>query len=163
MVTVPGSTGVGVAFAAEVAISFVLMFAILLCSNTPRVAPFTGLVAGLLVALYITLEGPLSGMSMNPARTFASAVLSGRWTGIWVYFTAPLLGMLAASDVYVRLRGAFRVRCAKLHHDDTYHCIFCEFQAAQRLQDHLRVRVDSGRTPGQSTAPANINIDPRIS
>jgi aquaporin Z len=130
--TLPGSQGVFVAFVAEAGITFVLMFTVLTLNNLPRLAPYTGLAVGSLVALYITLEEPLSGMSMNPARTLASAVAGGQWTGIWIYFTAPLLGMLAAAEAYVRLRGAAKVRCAKLHHDSAYPCIFCEFQAGKR-------------------------------
>jgi len=50
-----------------------------------------------LVATYIILESPLSGMSMNPARSFGSAVAARLWTGLWIYFTAPPLGMLLAA------------------------------------------------------------------
>ena len=70
--TLPGLRGVGVAFAAEAVISFLLMTVVLNASNSARLASLTGVFAGVLVALYISLEAPLSGMSMNPARTFAS-------------------------------------------------------------------------------------------
>jgi len=131
VVTVPGEFGVGVAFLAEVGITFVLMMTVLVVSNTPRLARYTGLFAGTLVFLYITFESPVSGMSMNPARSFASAFLSDNWRGWWVYFTAPLLGMSLAAGLYVRLRAPTGVRCAKLHHDNPYRCIFCESQAEQ--------------------------------
>jgi aquaporin Z len=121
------------------------MFTVLTVNNVPRLAPYTGLAVGSLVALYITLEEPLSGMSMNPARTFASAVAGGQWAGIWVYFTAPPLGMLAAAQAYVRLRGTMRVRCAKYHHDDAYRCIFCEFQAGKRNLEQV-VEKHTGAT-----------------
>ena len=49
--------------------------------------------AGCLVATFITFESPLSGMSMNPARTFASALPSGIWAGFWVYLIAPPLAV----------------------------------------------------------------------
>lgn len=123
-VTVPGTAGSLAAFAAEVVISFVQMTAVLVLSNG-RHARLTGVVAGLLVALWITFEAPLSGMSMNPARTLASALAAGEWHDLWVYLTAPLLGMLAAAEVYVRRHGVQRVYCAKLrHHDGTLACIF---------------------------------------
>src|SRR5215831_15102448 len=93
-VTVPGRSGVGVAFVAEVLISFLQMSLVLRLSNTPRLARFTGLCAGAMVAMYISLEAPYSGMSMNPARTLASALPAQIWTAVWVYFTAPPLGML---------------------------------------------------------------------
>ena len=82
IVTIPGAPGVGVAFLAETVISFGLMFAVLAVSNTPRLARFTGLCAGLLVLTYITFEAPLSGMSMNPARTLGSAIAAQVWTAL---------------------------------------------------------------------------------
>jgi aquaporin Z len=124
-VTVPGPRGPGVAFAAETVISFGLMTVVLVVSNTPRLARLTGVFAALLVALWISVEAPLSGMSMNPARTLGSAVPAGQWTALWVYFTAPPLGMLLAAEVYVRARGARAVFCAKLHHQNPTRCIFC--------------------------------------
>lgn len=72
-------------------------------SNAKRIARPTGLFAGMLVALYITFEVPLSGMSMNPARTLGSAVIAQSWMALWIYFTAPPLGMLLATELYVRI------------------------------------------------------------
>ena len=95
--TTPGPAGAIIAFVAEVVISFGLMLVVLLVSNHARLSRFTGVFAGCLVALYITIEAPLSGMSMNPARTFSSAVSGHVWTALWVYFSAPLLGMLSAA------------------------------------------------------------------
>jgi len=81
----------------QVIISFGLMLMVLFTSNNQKLAP---LFAGILVATYITLEAPLSGTSMNPARTLPFPS-SGRQSG----FTSQLLlGMLLA-EVYVRLRG----------------------------------------------------------
>src|SRR5437867_11536185 len=121
--TLPGMQGVIVAFIAEFVIAFVLMSVVLRVSNTPHLARYTGLFAGALVATYITLEAPLSGMSMNPARTFGSAVPAETWQAFWIYLTAPLTGMLLAAEVYVH--GARRpVMCAKLQHDGAQRCIF---------------------------------------
>jgi aquaporin Z len=78
-----------------------------------------------LVAAYITFEAPISGMSMNPARSFASAVPAHHWTDLWIYFTAPIIGMLSAADLYVRRNGAVSIGCAKLHHENSKRCIFC--------------------------------------
>ena len=124
--TLPGAPGVGVAFAAEFAISFVLMTTILVVSNTPRLARYTPFFAATLVASYITFEAPLSGMSMNPARTFGSAFIGNIWTSLWIYFTAPVLAMLCAAQVYRRAGRV--VYCAKLHHHNGARCIFnCAF------------------------------------
>jgi aquaporin Z len=122
--TIPGEGGAVRAFLAEAAISFVLMSVVLAVSNVPRWNRFTPLAAGACVALFIAVEAPLSGMSMNPARTFGSAVLAMRWDSIWIYLVAPPLGMLAAAEARVRLRGLPSVLCAKLQHENDERCIF---------------------------------------
>ncbi|HET7207282.1 MAG TPA: aquaporin [Terriglobales bacterium] len=121
--TVPGPQGSGVAFIAEAIISFGLMTMVLNVTNS-SLARYTGLFAGLLVMTYISFEAPLSGMSMNPARSFASALPLRLWDALWVYFTAPPIGMLAAGELYAGLRGARSVICAKLHHQNDRRCIF---------------------------------------
>ena len=125
VVTVPGPAGAGTAFVAETLIAAGMMLMVLFVTNTPRLARFTGLFAGLLVFLYITFEAPLSGMSLNPARTVASALPSGIWTAGWVYFAAPLLGMLGAARLHAFLRHPARPACPKLHHGTTQRCLFC--------------------------------------
>jgi aquaporin Z len=129
-VTVPGPAGPGVAFAAEVVISFILMTVVLAVSSHPRLGRLTGVCAGLLVATFISLEAPLSGMSMNPARTIGSAVWAHDWTALWIYLTAPLLGMLGAAQLHLRRRGRQPDACAKLHHQNEKRCIFCEYRMA---------------------------------
>lgn len=125
-VTVPGRHGVRTAFAAEFLISFLLFSVVLIVSNQKSLTHCTPVFVGALVTLYITFEAPLSGMSMNPARTLGSAVISNVWTALWIYFTAPPLGMLLAAEVFVRLRG--QALCAKLHHSNLKRCIFrCAF------------------------------------
>jgi aquaporin Z len=133
-VTRPGAKGVLVAFVAEAVISGILMTVVLTVSNHARWASFTGLCAGLLVATFITFEAPLSGMSMNPARTAGSGLWAHDWTAWWVYFTAPLIGMLLAAEIYVRREGASGIVCAKLHHQNSKRCIFCEYSKASRQQ-----------------------------
>ncbi len=130
--TRPGEAGLLVAFVAEFGISFILMSVVLRISNTAQLARYTPLFAGALVAIYITLEAPISGMSMNPARTFGSAAAAQLWTSLWIYFTAPPLGMLTAAEVYRWQKGAHAVLCAKLHHHNNKRCIFhCGYEAVQ--------------------------------
>jgi aquaporin Z len=130
--TVPGPGGPGVAFVAELLISFLLMTVVLTVSNRPRLNRFTGLCAGSLVASYIVFEAPLSGMSMNAARTVGSAVYAQAWMALWVYFTAPVLGMLSAAQLYVSVRGVQKIYCAKLHHHNAQRCIFrCDYARAR--------------------------------
>jgi aquaporin Z len=125
VVTLPGKDGPLVALLAEFAIAFGLMSAVLYFSNHHRLDRYTGLFAGLLVATYITLEAPFSGMSMNPARTFGSGFSAELWTGFWIYVTAPPLGMLAAAELYLWRKGRKSVKCCKLHHNNDKRCIFC--------------------------------------
>lgn len=125
IVTTPGARGTLVAALAEFTISAGMMTMILYTSNHRSFARYTGVFAGTLVALYITFEAPFSGMSMNPARTFGSALPAGVWTGFGIYILAPLAGMLAAAQVYLWLAGKHRVSCAKLHHNNSQRCIFC--------------------------------------
>jgi aquaporin Z len=99
------------------------MSVVLAVSDRPRLAPLTGICAGALVAAYITFESPISGMSMNPARSFASAVTADLWTAFWIYLTAPAIGMLFAAELRLRLSPR-PVRCAKLHHANSRRCIF---------------------------------------
>ena len=115
--TAPGVFGHAAAFAGEALISFVMMLVVLTASNQRRVAPFTGVIVAMLIATFIALEAPLSGMSMNPARSLGPDVVGDMWRGLWIYFVAPPLGMLAAAETFVRVRGRLAVRCAKLHHD----------------------------------------------
>ena len=126
--TLPGPGGAGVAFAAELAISLGLMLSVLTLAASARFARFTGLAAGCLVATYITFESPLSGMSMNPARSFASAAPGMQWQHFWIYVTAPLLGMLAAAQLFLALGGVRHALCAKLLHPLGVRCIHCGYE-----------------------------------
>jgi aquaporin Z len=127
VVTVP-THGAVIAFAAEAGISFLMMTTVLRVANSAQYMRYTGLCAGVLVALFISFEAPYSGMSMNPARTFASAFPAGHWTGFWIYVLAPVLAMQAAVALHLKLRGAGSVKCAKLLHTADQRCIHCGYQ-----------------------------------
>jgi aquaporin Z len=81
-------------FALEVLLSFFLMFVII---NVSVGAKEKGVIAGVaiggMVALGALFGGPISGASMNPARSFGPAVVSGNLSALWVYLLAPLAGM----------------------------------------------------------------------
>ena len=123
--TLPGKAGPATAFLAEFLISFLMMETILLVNNT-RLARYTGLLAGALISLFITFEAPYSGMSMNPARTLSSALPARLWSGFWVYFLAPVVGMLLAADVNRLIQRRKTIFCAKLNHQTARRCIFCD-------------------------------------
>jgi aquaporin Z len=140
--TLPGQAGIAAAFGAEVLISMLLMTMVLVTASHSRLARYTGLFAGILVAVYITIEAPISGMSMNPARTFGSAFVARDWTGIWIYFTAPLIGMLSAAQLYIVVQGRRRVPCAKMRHVAWEPCIFCEYtDNREQIRKRQRKRV----------------------
>ncbi len=130
--TVPGPGGWGPAFLGELVISFGLMLTVLTVASHPRLTRLTGCFAATLVALYITFEAPISGMSMNPARTVGSAIPAMVWDAWWIYFTAPPLGMLLASELHRRFLAAGRAHCAKMDHDPAVQCIFCEYHGGVR-------------------------------
>jgi len=119
--TRPGPAGALAAFAAEAGISFLLMTVVLAVSASRRAA-WTGVCAGALVAVYITLEAPVSGMSKNPARSLGSALAAGELGALWIYLLAPPLGMFAAAGA-MRRRAARA--CATLRHASDVPCIFC--------------------------------------
>jgi aquaporin Z len=116
VITAPGSSGALVAWLAEFAIALVMMSAVLSLNRRPPLAPYTGVFAAALVALFITFEAPLSGMSLNPARSFASAIVAGSWQGFWIYLTAPVLGMLAGVELQRALFERHHDLCGKLQH-----------------------------------------------
>jgi aquaporin Z len=123
-VTAPGVYGAAVAFGAELAISFILMITVLLVTNHKRLARYTPYFVGSLYAVNITFETPLSGMSMNPARTFGPAAYGGYWNALWIYFIGPTVGMLAAGEVFLWARHGAPPYCAKLDHANDKRCIF---------------------------------------
>ena len=132
-VTVPGTYGTAVAFAAELTISLILMIAVLFTTNHKKLAPHTAYFVGALIAMYFTFEAPLPGMSTNPARTLGSALHANYWHALWIYFIAPPMGMLAAGELFLRVRGGAAPYCAKLHHANNERRIFHHAQHEVRL------------------------------
>ena len=127
-VTVPGPFGTAAAFFAELFMAAVLMGVVLWTSNRPRLAPHTSYFVGILISLYILFFAPVSGFSINPARTTGSAVFAHVWTACWLYFLAPMLGMMISAEIYIRTQGEDRILCAKLHPDPKYPCPFlCQY------------------------------------
>lgn len=122
--TSPREGEIAFAWLAEFFMSAGMMLLLLLASNSSRYGRFTGWFAGALLALLIFIEAPLSGMSINPARTLASAVPAHFWNFLWLYFTAPPLGMLLAAQFFLWHKG-HHAGCAKLHHHNEKRCIFC--------------------------------------
>jgi aquaporin Z len=72
--------------------------------------------------LNIIIEAPLSGMSMNPARSLGPAVVAGDFSALWLYLVVPPLGMQLAAALH---RALATTGCAKLHHSSSVRCLFC--------------------------------------
>ncbi|HEU5219983.1 MAG TPA: MIP family channel protein [Gemmatimonadales bacterium] len=98
------NVGTGRSFLVEWLFSFVLMLVIMAVATDSRVADgFAGLAVGLTVG-FCALLGALTGASMNPARSLGPAIAGGGWSAHWIYWLAPITGMLAAAWTYDRLR-----------------------------------------------------------
>jgi aquaporin Z len=138
--TVPGDgySAAG-AFAAEILITFLLVFTIFVCVNKPRIAPRTGIIAGALVALLVMIEAPVSGTSLNPARTLGPALLAPTYTALWAYFAGPVIGGFLAVAAY-RGQWGSRTVCAKLYHTEKYACPFdtCNYRLVKRGEVVMR-------------------------
>jgi aquaporin Z len=101
------AVGVGGSFLVEWLLSFVLMLVVMAVATDQRVASgFAGIAVGLTVGFCAMTGGPLTGASMNPARSLGPAVAGGSWDAHWIYWLAPVTGMLAAARVYEFLRPA---------------------------------------------------------
>ena len=130
LVTMPAG-GLLAAFVAEVLVAFLLMTTVLTLSNSGKHAAYTGICAAALMMISFPFVAPISGASINPARSFGSAIVAWNWHALWLYLTAPALGMLAGAETFRKTRGASSVICAKLQHDNHYPCIFrCGYAAA---------------------------------
>jgi MIP family channel proteins len=96
---------IAAAFGVEWLLSFALMFVIMAVATDERVADgFAAIGVGLTVGFCALVGGPLTGASMNPARSLGPALAGGFWHGHWLYWVAPATGMLAAARAYDFLR-----------------------------------------------------------
>ena len=84
-------------FFLEVVLTWILMLVVLRISTGAREKGITaGIAVGAVIGLEALFAGPICGASMNPARSLAPAIVSGNWSHLWIYLTAPLLGALLA-------------------------------------------------------------------
>jgi len=99
MVGIPAAAGV------EAVLTFILMLVVLAVATDARVArPAAGLAVGLTVAMDALMGGPLTGASLNPARSFGPALAADVWTEHWVYWAGPIAGAALAVPTYAYLR-----------------------------------------------------------
>jgi len=119
--TTPGAWGWTAAFFAELGITLSMMLLVLEATSSERFRRYTGLLAGTWLALLILFESPISGTSLNPARSTGSAVIALEWNHLLLYFLAPPLGAQLAIFAFRRRDRSRQVPCAKLHHHPPDH------------------------------------------
>jgi aquaporin Z len=152
-VTKPGPWGPIAALIAEAAMTFLLVALVLRMVADPRLRRYTGIAAGVLVALLVTVGAPISGTSLNPARSLGPALVAGVYGDLWVYLVAPLAGALVAASFTTRLSHR-PIPCAKLHHTDEFVCHFldCAYQTLRVTAS--RTDPDDGPAAEPQEAPA---------
>jgi aquaporin NIP len=102
--TVP-SVGVGTALVYEVVLTALLMFVIVaVATDTRAVGAAAAIAIGGTVGLDALFGGPVTGASMNPARSFGPALAAGEWTDFWVYVVGPALGAALGALAYQFVR-----------------------------------------------------------
>ena len=93
------------ALGAETSFSGVFMLLLLRALHSARFKDRVGVLAGIMLAVFIVAEAPVSGMSLNPARSMGTAVAAGLAPALWVYFAGPLLAMWGTAALFGRYRG----------------------------------------------------------
>jgi aquaporin NIP len=103
--TVP-TVAVGRAFLYELLLTAILMFVIMaVATDTRAVDSAAALAIGGTIALDALFGGPVTGASMNPARSFGPALVSGEWRDFWVYVAGPVTGSALGAFAYQLIRG----------------------------------------------------------
>lgn len=104
--TVP-TVAVGSAFLYEAILTAFLMFVIMaVATDTRAVGAAAAIAIGGVIGLDALFGGPVTGASMNPARSFGPALVSGTWTDFWIYVAGPVIGAAAGAFAYQLVRGA---------------------------------------------------------
>ncbi len=97
------------AFFIESSMTFLLMLIILVFSQNKKLRSFTSLAVGFIVFIEAYLAGPITGASMNPARSVGPALASGNISHLWLYISAPITGGLLASVFWLFLKRDNRI------------------------------------------------------
>lgn len=106
--TIP-SVGLGSALAYEAVLTAFLMFVIMaVATDTRAVGAAAAIAIGGTIGLDALFGGPVTGASMNPARSLGPALVGGTWTDFWIYVAGPLLGAAAGALAYQLVRGDSR-------------------------------------------------------
>jgi aquaporin Z len=150
-VTVPGAgLPLWLVFLAEVSMTFLLVILIFHFVSSHRLMRWTPLMVWLLVALMVWLESPISGTSLNPARSIGPALVSGTWHDQWIYLFAPVIGALLAVGAFRLLTSGERdVLTGKLFHATHYRSVFMHVRMPAMPADG-KLRQKEGRRKARS-------------
>ena len=92
-------------FILELLLTFILMFVVLrVATGSKEQGLFAGAAIGSIVLVEAMFAGPISGASMNPARSLAPAIISGHTEHLWIYLSAPVIGALLAVTIHQFLK-----------------------------------------------------------
>jgi aquaporin Z len=106
--TFPAGTAMQ-SLAREAVLTALLMFVILCVSTGPKeMGVIAGIAVGGVIGLEAMFAGPISGASMNPARSLAPAVVSGQLTFVWIYLLAPIVGAAVSVPLWRLTRGSLK-------------------------------------------------------
>jgi MIP family channel proteins len=104
--THPDHVSAWAALVVEAGLTAVLMIVILaVATDTRAVGSLAALAVGATIGLEALVMGPITGASMNPARSFAPALVSADWSDLWIYLIGPPVGALIGAGIYEALRG----------------------------------------------------------
>ncbi len=101
-VTLPSDGNISRAFILETVMTFTLVYIVLTTAATAsnKIAPLAGLAIGLTLGFNVIFGGSISGGSLNPARSFGPALISGNFSYNWIYWIAPVIGSLIAAGIH---------------------------------------------------------------
>src|SRR5205823_3833559 len=135
--TVPGAgSPLWLVFLAEMSLTFLLVLSIFLFVSSHRLMRWTPLMVWILVAMMVWLEAPISGTSLNPARSFGPALVSWFWQDHWLYWVAPPLGALLAVGAFRLLpMGERDLLTGKMFHTPHYRSVFMNVTAPRMPAD----------------------------
>jgi aquaporin Z len=91
-------------FVLEIILTYFLMLVILMVSQNKALSQFSGIAIGGTVLLEALFAGPITGASMNPARSIGPALVSGHTSLLWLYISAPIIGALLAMGTWSILK-----------------------------------------------------------
>ncbi|MFT6336662.1 MAG: aquaporin NIP [Saprospiraceae bacterium] len=91
-------------FILEIILTYFLMLVIIFVSQNKETRHMTGIAVGAVVMLEAIFAGPITGASMNPARSIAPAIISGNITHLWLYILAPIIGAVLASYTWIYMK-----------------------------------------------------------